>query len=64
MLFNEAHAGIFGEHLKEADIHSWLSRHYWWPKMRADIAGVTRHVGQKVIPPLIPMPVGGPYDRV
>ena len=32
--------------------------------MRADIACATRHVGQKVIPSLIPIPVGGPYDRV
>ena len=63
-LFSEAHAGIFGEHLKEAKIYSQLSRHYWWPKVRADIACATRHVGQKVIPPLIPIPVGRPYDRI
>ena len=56
-LINEAHAGIFGGQLKEA-------RHYRWPKMRADIACASRPFGQKVIPPLIPIPVGGPYDRV
>ena len=56
-LFNEAHAGILGGHLKEAKIHSWLSRHYWWLKMIADIACVARPVGQKVIHPL---PNGGP----
>ena len=27
-LFNEAYAGIFGGHLKEAKIHSGLSQHY------------------------------------
>ena len=63
-LLNEADAEIFRGHLKEAKIHSWLSRHYWWFKMRADIACATTHVDQKVILPLIPIPVGGPYDIV
>ena len=36
-LFNEAHAGTFGGHLRGAKIHSQLSQHYWWPKMTADI---------------------------
>ena len=71
-LFNEAHAGTFGGHLRGAKIHSQLSRHYWWPKMRADIEKwcrgylvcATRHIGQKVIPPLTPIPVGGPFVRV
>ena len=71
-LFNEAHAGTFGAHLRGAKIHSQLSRHYWWPKMRADIERwcrsclvcATRHFGHKVIPPLTPIPVGGPFDRV
>ena len=71
-LFNESHSGTFGAHLRGAKIHSQLSRHYWWPKMRADIEKwcrsclvcATRHVGHKVIPPLTPIPVGGPFDRV
>ena len=37
VLFDEAHAGMLGGHLRGAKIHSQLSRHYWWPKMRADI---------------------------
>ena len=34
----EAHSGTFGGHLREAKIHSQLSKHYWWPKMRSDVA--------------------------
>ena len=36
-LFHEVHSGIFGAHLKDAQIHRGLLKHYWWPKMRADI---------------------------
>ena len=36
-LFQEVHNGIFGAHLKDAKIHGKLSKHYWLPKMRADI---------------------------
>ena len=34
VLFDEAHAGMFRGHLRGAKIHSQLSQHYWWPKMR------------------------------
>ena len=62
-LFNESHSGTFGGHLRGAKIHSQLSRHYWWPKMRTDIEKwcrsclvcATQHVGHKVIPPLTPI---------
>ena len=37
-LFLEEHQGPFGGHLSNAKIHSQLSRHYWWPGMRKDIA--------------------------
>ena len=71
-LFNESHSGTFGAHLRGAKIHSQLSRHYWWPKIRADIEKwcqsclvcAAMHVGHKVIPPLTPIPVGGPFDKV
>ena len=71
-IFEEAHAGTFGGHLREAKIHGQLSKHYWWPRMRADITSwcracltcATRHVGQAVKPPLTPIPVAGPFDRV
>ena len=49
-----------------------LSRHYWWPRMRKDIAQwcksclpcATRQAGRAVKPLLTPIPVGGPFDRV
>ena len=71
-LFNEAHSGVFGAHLREVKIHSVLSRHYWWPGMRADIVKwsrgcvtcATQSVGRQVKPPLVPIPVAGPFDRV
>ena len=71
-LFEEVHGGLFGGHLREAQMHSELSRHYWWPGMRAEIAHMcrscltcaVRNVGRPVKPPLTPIPVNGPFDRV
>ena len=36
-LFKVAHERILGGHLRAAKIHSQLSKHYWWPRMRANI---------------------------
>ena len=36
-VLDEVHGGRFGGHLRDAKIHGELSRHYWWPTMRADI---------------------------
>ena len=36
-LFEEAHCGPYGAHLREAKVHGELYKHYWWPKMRSDI---------------------------
>ena len=71
-LFNEAHGGQFGGHLRDAKVHGQLSRHYWWPGMRKDIRQwclacipcATRSVGRQIRPPLTPIPVSGPFDRV
>ena len=71
-LFDEAHAGAFGGHLRAGKIHSELGRHYWWPKMRADIfhwtraclTCATRQPGRAVKAPLTPIPVAGAFDRV
>ena len=71
-LFNEVHGGLFAGHLREEKTHSTLSRHYWWPKIRADISRwcqeclrcATRSTGRPVRPPLTPIPVNGPFDRV
>ena len=71
-LFKEAHEGSFSGHLREVKIHSQLCRQYWWPGMRKDITHwcracllcATRSVGHPVKPPLTPIPVKGPFDRV
>ena len=71
-LFAEVHEGPFSGHLREAKVHSQLSCHYWWPGMRTDIANMcrsclvcaTRSVGKPVNPPLTPIPVDGPFDRL
>ena len=73
-LFDEVHSGSgsFGGHLRDAKIHSLLDKHYWWPGMRKDICRwckgcltcATRSVGQAVRPPLVPIPVSGPFDRI
>ena len=67
-VFDTAHGG----HLRDAKIHGQLSRHYWWPKMRSDIRAwckacitcASRRVGRRERPPLTPIPVGGPFDRI
>ena len=49
-----------------------LSRHYWWPRMRKDVAQwcksclacATRHVGRVLKALLTPIPVEGPFDRI
>ena len=71
-LFHEAHDGTFGAHFRDAKIHSVLGKHYWWPGMRADIQKwcracltcATRRTGRALKPPLTPIPVAGPFDRV
>ena len=53
-------------------MHGKLGKHYWWPGMRGDIVKwcraclvcATRHVRHLVKPPLTPIPVAGPFDRV
>ena len=60
---------IFGVPIK---VHGQLSKHYWWPRMRADISGwcqgclvcATRQPGKAVKPPLTPIPVEGPFHHV
>ena len=38
-----------------ADIEKWC---------HSRLVCATRHVGHRVIPPLTPIPVGGPFDKV
>ena len=71
-LMQEAHAGIFSGHLREAKVYSQLQKHYWWPRMRSDVCQycrscltcATRHTGRATKPPLTPIPVAGPFDCI
>ena len=71
-IFREAHQGVFSGHLREAKIHGQLARHYWWPRMRRDIAHwcracltcASRYPGRPIRPQITPIPVSGPFDRV
>ena len=68
-LFDEAHSGLFGGHLRSAKIHGQLARHYWWPGdivkwSRVCMVCATRQVGKPIHPFLSPIPVSGPFDRV
>ena len=69
---DEAHSGLFGDHLHSAKIHGQLARHYWWPEMREDIVKwsracmvcAIRQVGKPIHPFLSPILVSGPSDHV
>ena len=71
-LFKEVHEGVYGAHVRDAKIHGELSKYYWWPNMRKDVVDwcracltcATRQTSKKTKPPLVPIPVGGPWDRV
>ena len=71
-LFQDAHHGPFGGHLSDTKVHSQIRKHYWWNGMRADITRWSRAClvcatyghGRTVRPPLSPIPVSGPFDRV
>ena len=71
-LFEEAHGGRFGAHLSNSKVHSELNKHYWWEGMHADITRwsraclvcATHSPGRGARPPLAPIPVSGPFDRV
>ena len=71
-LFQEAHWGKFGAHLSGSKVHSELGKHYWWEGMRSDITRwsraclvcATHNPGRGPRPPLSPIPVSGPFDRI
>ena len=41
-LFEEAHSGTFGGHLRDAKVFSELNKHYWWKGMRSNIGQWSR----------------------
>ena len=70
--FSWSYGGRLGAHLRDATIHGELSWHYWWRGVRSDIIRwckscltcVSHQVGRAIKPPLTPIPVAGPFDRV
>ena len=71
-IIKEAHDEKFGAHLQDAKVFSQISRSYWWSGMRKEVTQycrscekcASRHVGKAIKPPLTPIPVNGPFDRV
>ena len=71
-LFQEAHCGKFWAHLSGSKVHSELGKYYWWEGMQSDITRWSRaclvcatyNPGRGPRPPLSPIPVSGPFDRI
>ena len=72
-LLQEGHASCFAGHLSTKKVYDRLRRHYWWKGMRADVHKFCRKClvcasrkgpGHAVRPPLVPIPVGGPFHRL
>ena len=71
-VFKEVQQGRFSGHLRDAKIHSQLSKAYWWPNMHQDIIKWCRacevcascQVGKPIKPYLTPIPVGGAFDWI
>ena len=69
----EAHCSCFGGHLSERKVYSQLRRYVWWHGMRKDVRRFCRgclvcasrkSTRQTFMPPLQPIPLGGPFHRV
>ena len=61
-LLKEAHSGKFSGHFAERREYGLLRRRCWWKGVLAD---VKRHCRSRAFePPLQPIPVGGPFDKI
>ena len=72
-VMKEARGGCFAGHLSEKKVYDKLRRYAWWRGMRADVRRhcrgclvcvSRRGAGRVTRPPLHPIPVGGPFQRV
>ena len=72
-LLEEAHRGHFAGHLAGKKTYDRLRRDYWWRGMKNEVISfckaclvcASRKGGCKTFrPPLVPIPVGGPFHRV
>ena len=72
-LLAEAHSGCFGGHFSEKKVYDKIRRSYWWYGLRRDVRKFCRSClncvtrrgpGHSHRPPLMPIPVKGPFHRV
>ena len=72
-IMDEIHAGRFGGHFALKGLYGILCQHYYWDGMYADAQAYCRGcltcaayqgAGRKSKPPLQPIPVRGPFERV
>ena len=71
-IIREAHNGKLAGHLRDAKIYGQIGRTYWWPGMCKEVTQLcracekcaSRHVGKLIKPPLTPIPVKRPIDRI
>ena len=72
-LLQDAHSGVFANHLAEKHIYDRLRQGYWWPGMRKDgrvhclsclICATCKGTGCASHPPLKPIKVGGPFHCI
>ena len=69
----ESHAGAFSGHFAVRGLYKKLARQYWWPHMYSDVYHYCRGCptcasyngsGRRHQPPLKPLPVGAPFERL
>ena len=72
-LLKDAHSGTFTGHFSPRAVYNTLSKQYWWKRMYWDTQAHCRGcltcasyegAGRRMKPPLLPIPVGGPFHRV
>ena len=72
-LMEEIHSGACSGHFAARSLHATLSRLYWWDGMHSDVHRFCRQcltcasydgTGRRSRPPLQPIPVGAPFQRV
>ena len=72
-LMAEIHSGACSGHFAAKSLYATLSRLYWWDGMHSDVHHFCRQCltcasydgsGRRSRPPLQPIPVGGPFQRL
>ena len=72
-LLEETHSGPYAGHFAAKSLYDKLARRYWWRGMYVDVykhcrgcltCASYRGGGRRTKPPLMPIKVGGPFERV